>query len=143
VSRWQRESVSSVKIVILLSRYLDDTSGYNMGSVLSQPFPEERIHPDKQGDVFDRWLDDNTLTQLAWCLVTHSENIVLRARLRVAEGRLAPEELALIWRDDKGNDRRINVDKDGNVDWWPEGVFAGDLREVQNLFKAQKENKNV
>lgn len=71
---------------------------------------------------------------------THSEEVVLRVRRRVAEG-LCPSNVALVYVEDMGDGsrlREIALDETGEVDWWPEGVFSESLEEVKAIRRAQR-----
>ena len=71
---------------------------------------------------------------------THSESLVLRVRRRVAEG-LSPDRVALVYVEDtdEGSSLRpIPLRPDGEVDWWPEGVFSESFVEVQAIRRAQR-----
>ena len=71
---------------------------------------------------------------------THSESLVLRVRRRVAEG-LPPEKVAVVYVEDKGDRsilRPIPLRADGEVEWWPEGVFSESFVEVKAIRRAQR-----
>lgn len=71
---------------------------------------------------------------------THSESLVLRVRRRVAEG-LAPEKVSLVYVEDTGEGsclRPIPLRADGEVEWWPEGVFSEAFVEVKAIRRAQR-----
>lgn len=76
---------------------------------------------------------------------THSEELVLRVRRRVAEG-LCPSNVAIVYVEDTGDGSRvkeIKLDKLGEVDWWPEGVFSESLEEVKAIRRAQRAREVV
>lgn len=71
---------------------------------------------------------------------THSESLVLRVRRRVAEG-LKPDQVAIAYVEDTGEGSRIrpiHLDRYGEVDWWPEGVFCESFLEVKAIRRAQR-----
>ena len=71
---------------------------------------------------------------------THSESLVLRVRRRVAEG-LSPDQVAIVYVEDAGEGsrlRQIQLGRDGEVDWWPEGVFSEAFVEVKAIRRAQR-----
>jgi hypothetical protein len=71
---------------------------------------------------------------------THSESLVLRLRRRVAEG-LPPEQVALLYVEDTGEGSRIRpipLGPDGEVEWWPEGVFSESFVELKAIRRAQR-----
>ena len=58
---------------------------------------------------------------------THSESLVLRIRRHIAERHLASDQVALVYVEDADEGstlRRIPLRPDGEVEWWPEGVFS-------------------
>ena len=105
--------------------------------------PETHLHPAAHGNLAQRfaesYLDDNNKHYL---IETHSQNFVLRLRKMVAEGKLKPEDLAIYYVDfdEEENEstlKKIEVDADGEVEWWPSGIFNESLNEVIELRKAQ------
>ena len=71
---------------------------------------------------------------------THSESLVLRIRRRVAEG-LDPNQVSIFYVEDTGEGsrlRQIHLNRDGEVDWWPEGVFSESFLEVKAIRRAQR-----
>lgn len=72
---------------------------------------------------------------------THSESLVLRVRRRVAEGLLRPDQVALVFVEDETHGshlRPIPLAADGEVEWWPEGVFSESFVEVKAIRRAQR-----
>jgi hypothetical protein len=43
---------------------------------------------------------------------------------------------------DAATARRINIDALGNVDYWPQGIFAEDFEETKALTVAQMERQD-
>lgn len=103
--------------------------------------PELHLHPAAHADIADLYVDALTHTQSRFIIETHSENFILRIRRRVAEGKLDPKKVILYWvKDEKDAKRKIQpieIDADGEVDYWPEGVFSEDFQEVREIRKAQ------
>jgi predicted ATPase len=67
-------------------------------------------------------------------------------RRLVAEGKLNKDNLAIYYvnyneENGESNLEQINVDEDGEVDFWPETVFNESLEEVLSIRKAQKRNR--
>jgi predicted ATPase len=105
--------------------------------------PETHLHPAAHGNLAERfvesYLEDNNRHYL---IETHSQNFVLRLRKMVASGLLKPEDLAIYYVDfdEEENEstlKRIDIDNEGEVEWWPTGVFNESLNEVIELRKAQ------
>lgn len=111
--------------------------------------PETHLHPAAHGNLAERfvesYLNDNNRHYL---IETHSENFLLRLRALVAQGKLAPEDLAIYYVDYEEENkqsslRRIEVDKYGNLpnNDWPEGIFAETSSEVRRIILAQQEQR--
>lgn len=105
--------------------------------------PETHLHPAAHGNLAQRfvesYLEDNKRRYL---IETHSQNFVLRLRALVAAKKIKVSDLAIYYVDfneetNSSNLQEINVDIDGEVEWWPKGVFNESLDEVINLRKAQ------
>jgi len=76
---------------------------------------------------------------------THSESLVLRVRRRVAEG-LSPDQVALTYVEDAGEGsslRPIPLRSDGEVEWWPDGVFSESFVEVKAIRRAQRAQRGA
>ena len=76
---------------------------------------------------------------------THSESLVLRVRRRIAEG-LSPDQVAILYVEDGGDGSRIRpipLQPDGEVEWWPEGVFSEAFLEVKAIRRAQRARGGV
>lgn len=107
--------------------------------------PETHLHPATHGNLAERFVDsyleDNNRKYL---IETHSQNFVLRMRRLVAKGNLTKEDLAIYFVDfdeekNESNLKRIVVDEEGEVEWWPEGIFEDTLEEVIKFRKAQEQ----
>lgn len=102
--------------------------------------PELHLHPAAHGALADLYLEATKNTRVRFLIETHSETFLLRLRRRVAEGRFDPGLLSIYYvenHDGKASAKRINVDENGGLDYWPEGVFSEDYEETKSLAKAQ------
>lgn len=116
-----------------------DPPGRDVLEVVEEP--ELHLHPSAQAMLADLYIRAIGTGPVRFLVETHSETFLLRLRRRVAEGALDAKRLALYFVDDDGEFstvRRINVDKLGNVDYWPEGIFEEDFEEVRALAEAQE-----
>lgn len=103
--------------------------------------PELHLHPAAHAMLADLYLGAVKRTATRFLIETHSETLLLRLRRRIAEG-LDPSTVAVYFVDRVGGEstaRRIHIDPDGNLDFWPTGVFAEDYDEVRELARAQRE----
>lgn len=106
--------------------------------------PELHLHASAQGPLGDLFL--NTARDRIGTVIveTHSENLLLRVRRRIAEG-LDPDLVALYWVDERPEGhsvlKRIRIDQDGDVDDWPSGVFSEGYEEIKALRRAARSRK--
>lgn len=97
--------------------------------------PEVHLHPRLQSALADLFAD-TVLSGRAQLLVeTHSEHMLLRLLRRVREGRLDPDDLAVLYVDLDGEGaayvRRLEVDREGDlIDGWPGSFFDERLEDV-------------
>ena len=103
--------------------------------------PELHLHDAAQAPLADLFIDTALQRQGQVLVETHSEPLLLRVQRRVAEGRISCDDIALYFvsTGEAGSElRRIGLNTDGEVDWWPEGVFEEDFQEVAALRRAQR-----
>ncbi|MDR7278427.1 AAA family ATPase [Catenuloplanes atrovinosus] len=108
--------------------------------------PELHLHPAAHAMLADVYLKAVRDTSTRFLIETHSETFLLRLRRRIAEGRFGadPTTVAVhfVDRADRSSViRPIHIDSDGNVDYWPEGVFTEDYDETRALVRAQRERR--
>ncbi|EOX4392009.1 hypothetical protein ACPF45_003587, partial [Vibrio cholerae] len=106
--------------------------------------PELHLHPSACGAVTDLYL---TALQESSTIIleTHSKEVVLRLRRRIAESQTKEiiENTSLIFTDVSEGScsiETINIDEQGGVDWWPEGVFEESFEEVLAINEAKYAN---
>ena len=103
--------------------------------------PELHLHTAAQAPLGDLFLETAKLGRGQLIVETHSENILLRIRRRIAEG-ADPDLLAVYWVEDhpdgQSTVRRIHIDQGGNLDWWREGVFSEGYEEVRAISRAAR-----
>lgn len=107
--------------------------------------PELHLHTAAQAPLGDLFLESAKLQRGQIIVETHSENMLLRIRRRIAEG-VDPNLVALYWIEDHADGhsevRRINIDKCGNLDWWRDGVFSEGYEEVKAMKRANSKLPN-
>lgn len=108
--------------------------------------PELHLHPAAHAMLADVYLEAVQRTSTRFLIETHSETFLLRLRRRIAEGRFDadPTTVAVHFVDNASGSsviRQIHIDADGNVDYWPEGVFTEDYDETRALVRAQRERR--
>lgn len=107
--------------------------------------PELHIHPAAHGNLVELFAESALESGNNYILETHSEVMLLRIRRLVAEGKLKPEQVAIYWVDTEEGEagkrsflKKIEVDENGMLDDWPEGVFSEDHDEVLAIRRAQR-----
>lgn len=96
--------------------------------------PEIHLHPALQAELGDVFIESalgeggNTFV-----LETHSEHLILRLLRRVREGKLSPDDVAVLYVQPVGTSsqvQQIRVDEDGDfIDRWPGGFFEESFQE--------------
>lgn len=106
--------------------------------------PELHLHPAAHAPLADLFLQTAKSGQGQVVIETHSENLLLRLRRRIAEG-ADPNLVALYWIEDlddgSSSVQRINILPNGEVDYWPEGVFSETYQEVRALSRAARQHQ--
>jgi len=105
--------------------------------------PELHLHPAAHADLAELFLAAARHTSTRFLIETHSETLLLRLRRHIAQG-LDPTTVAVYFVDRVGGEavaRQIHINTDGNLDYWPTGVFAEDLDETRALVRAQRERR--
>jgi predicted ATPase len=104
--------------------------------------PESHLHPSAHAELAQLFFESTQLDKnKKYLFETHSQNFVLRMRRLVAEGKLKLEDLAIYYVDYDEEEfiselKPIKVNKDGSVDWWPEGVFGETIIETRAIMSA-------
>lgn len=109
--------------------------------------PELHLHPAIHGEVSDLFLSTIHSCDSTVFIETHSEQMIMRLRRRVAEG-MEPDSIR-IWSvghsaatDGDGSDVAIiTLDRAGNLSDWPEGVFEESFIELGKMRSAARERQ--
>jgi len=103
--------------------------------------PELHLHPAAHAPLADLFLQTVASGNGQVLVETHSENLLLRIRRRIAEGADAAL-VALYWIEDREDGssgvRPIRILANGDVDDWPDGVFSEGYQEVRALRRAAR-----
>lgn len=97
--------------------------------------PEEHLHPSAHANLADLLIACSEQSQTI--VETHSENLILRLRRRIAEGRLDRNRLNLVYMRSDGLPERVELDEYGVAANWPAGVFESDVAEAQAMTDAR------
>lgn len=103
--------------------------------------PELHLHSAAQAPLADLYVNSAVRGGGQVIVETNSEAVLLRVQRRVAEGVIPANMVAIYFveSDYEGSVlRRINMDANGDLDWWPEGVFDENFREVAAIRRAQR-----
>ena len=104
--------------------------------------PEAELHPAAHADVAELLLDNLAGPARPLIIETHSEMVLLRARRWIAEGRLPAEHVLVYWihtEPSRGSlAEKIRIDKNGEMETWPDGVFIEDYEEILAIRRAAR-----
>lgn len=110
-----------------------------VGGVLVLEQPELHLHPDVQADIAD-FLIALVGSQRQVLVETHSEHLVNRIRLRIAERELLPEVVSIyfVTRAPVVGSRfeRVGLTKAGSLTSWPAGFLDRATLDAQKLVQA-------
>jgi hypothetical protein len=103
--------------------------------------PEIHLNPKLQTLLADLFVEMATTAHRV-IIETHSEHLLLRLRVLVAEGKIPADDVAVYFiskTDGESTIRRVSVEADGHIDpqEWPPGFFGETLRESLALANAQ------
>lgn len=102
--------------------------------------PELHLHTAAQAPLGDLFLDTALANKGQLIVETHSENLLLRIRRRIAEG-IDPNLVALYWIEDHVDGFstliKIDINENGELSWWKKGVFSENYQEVKAIAKAR------
>lgn len=109
--------------------------------------PEIHLHPKMQSELADLFIDIVKVKEYNKHLIieTHSEYLLKRLRLRIAEGVIPSEEVAIYFlesrtEDKEANIKEIKIHKNGSFKW-PEEFYANDLNDTLQFLSHQLKDK--
>lgn len=106
--------------------------------------PELHLHPAAHGALADLFVA--SAEKGATCIVeTHSEELIMRLRRRIAEGGMDCRDVKILSVDHLEGEggvpeplRTIELDQNGNPNGWPFGVFEESLSDLRKLRMARR-----
>lgn len=120
------------------------------GSIVWMEQPEIHLHPRVQSELADVFIsavqarENGKPRNVQLIVESHSEHFLSRLQRRVAEGELAPEEIAIYFcrRSEKGPDLEpLHIDLYGDIDNWPEGFFGDEMGDAAARTIAAMQRK--
>ena len=106
-------------------------------------YPEAELHPAAQAELAELMLENLSGPIRPLIITTHSEMILLRARRWIAEQRLPAEHVLVYWVQTvpgRGSVvEKIRIREDGEMETWPEGVFAENYEEILAIRRGARE----
>lgn len=102
--------------------------------------PELHLHPAAHSQLSQLLVETAIKRDTNFIIETHSENIILRIRRLIVEGVLNEKDVIIYWVNDEIVEgeliSRIEINKEGELSDWPEGVFSEDYTEILAIRKA-------
>ena len=103
--------------------------------------PELHLHPAACGTIADLYLTSLENNNNTILLETHSKEVLLRLRRRIAESKNSDihNGVNIIYTSNTRDTCEIDyitVEKTGELDWWPEGIFEESFEEVVAISEA-------
>lgn len=132
VSQAGRGTQSVIPVATLLTAV---ASGSHDASLVLVEEPEAHLHPSAHGATADLLISCASKAQVL--VETHSENLILRLRRRIAERQLSASAVGLYYVDAGHALHEIHLDDDGVATNWPSGVFEYDVEEAEAIVAAK------
>ena len=125
--------VSQVLPILVLCYYVPE------GSIVILEQPEIHLHPAVQAGLADVFIDAAKTRGIQVVFESHSEHLLQRLQLRIAEERLPSADAALYFcdfRGDRSHLKRLEVDLFGNITNWPQDFFGDPLGDAAAAAEA-------
>lgn len=125
--------VSQILPAIVLCYYAPE------GSIIILEQPEIHLHPAVQAGLADVFIDAVKTRKIQIIFESHSEHLLRRLQLRIAEESISPDFTALYFCEADNEHSRLtplNVDLFGNISNWPKNFFGDQFGEMAAMTKA-------
>ena len=125
--------VSQLLPVLVLLYYVPE------GAIVLLEQPEIHLHPAVQTGLADVIINVAKTRNVQVIVESHSEHLLRRLQLRVAEDDLTPDEIKLYFCETKAGASVLNrliIDIFGNIENWPENFFGNEFDEIANIQRA-------
>lgn len=130
--------VSQILPAIVLCYYAPE------GSIIILEQPEIHLHPAVQAGLADVFIDAVKTRDIQIIFESHSEHLLRRLQLRIAEQGITPDETALYFcESDNGSSKLtpLNLDLLGGISNWPKDFFGDQFGEMAKTTQAAIERK--
>lgn len=130
--------VSQILPVLVLCFYVPE------GSTLILEQPEIHLHPSVQAGLADVFIDAWKKRGVQILLESHSEHLLRRLQLRIAEEGLTPNDISLYFchaEDGESKLTPLDLDLFGNISNWPKDFFGDEFGEIAAMARAVQERK--
>jgi predicted ATPase len=125
--------ISQILPVLTICYYVPE------GSTVLLEQPEIHLHPAVQSGLADVFIDVMKRRRVQLVVESHSEHLLRRLQRRMAEERIAPDEVALYFaREEQGVSRLcpLDVDEFGNIRNWPPNFFGDEMGDLAAMAEA-------
>jgi len=130
--------VSQILPAIVLCYYAPE------GSTIILEQPEIHLHPSVQAGLADVFIDAVKTRNIQVIFESHSEHLLRRLQLRIAEEKISPDMAALYFCNvaDKGSQlESLDLDLFGNITNWPKNFFGDQFGEMAAITNAALRRK--
>ena len=106
--------------------------------------PEIHLHPSVQAGLADVFIDAIKNRNVQILLESHSEYLLKRLQLRIAEEKLSNDDASLYFCNiEDGQSRLIELELDlyGDISNWPKDFFGDQVGEMAAMTRAQMYRK--
>ncbi len=125
--------VSQILPVLVLLAYVPE------GSTVVLEQPEIHLHPSVQAGLADIILETALVRRVQVILESHSEHLLRRLQLRVAEEAAGPDDIGLYFCDHDGTKseiRKLDLNLFGEIENWPADFFGDPFGETAAIVRA-------
>jgi hypothetical protein len=131
--------ISQVLPVLVLCYYVP------RGSTVLLEQPELHLHPAVQAGLADVFIDAMKRRRIQIVFESHSEHLLNRLQLRLAEEKLSPDNVELYFCKADGESRleRLELDIFGNISNWPDDFFGDPLHEGVARLEAEAKRRRT
>ena len=115
------------------------------GSVVWMEQPEIHLHPQVQSNLADTFIsaiqswENGKPRGMQLIVESHSEHFLTRLQRRVAEGKIAKDDVAIYFVRRSGQQAKIEplvLNDDGEIENWPDNFFGDEMADVAGRMRA-------